>query len=45
MNPLISVVSPEYKGARMVEELVSRIKASVSSIIGQENSELYEKDF
>ena len=32
MNPLISVVSPEYKGARMVEELVSRIKASVSSI-------------
>lgn len=32
MIPLISVVSPEYKGARMVEELVSRIKASVSSI-------------
>ena len=32
MNPLISIVSPEYKGARMVEELVSRIKASVSSI-------------
>ena len=29
---MISIVSPEYKGARMVEELVSRIKASVSSI-------------
>ena len=32
MNPLISIVSPEYKGSRMVEELVARIKASVSSI-------------
>lgn len=32
MTPLISVVSPEYKGARMVEELVRRISASLSPI-------------
>ena len=31
-NPLISVVSPEYKGEKMVHELVERIKKSVSTI-------------
>lgn len=31
-NPLISIVSPEYKGERMVSELVRRIKESVSTI-------------
>lgn len=31
-HPHISIVSPEYKGAKMVEELVSRIESSVSSI-------------
>jgi len=31
-TPHISIVSPEYKGARMVEELVERIKKSVSTI-------------
>lgn len=31
-NPLISVVSPVYKGEGMVGELVSRIKESVSAI-------------
>lgn len=31
-NPHISIVSPEYKGEKMVEELVSRIVTSVSSI-------------
>lgn len=32
INPLISVVSPVYKGENMVGELVSRIKESVSVI-------------
>lgn len=32
-NPLISIVSPEYKGEKMVSELVRRIKESVSTII------------
>ena len=31
-NPLISIVSPEYKGEKMVSELVRRIKESVSTI-------------
>lgn len=31
-QPHISIVSPEYKGARMVQELVERIAASVSTI-------------
>lgn len=31
-HPHISIVSPEYKGARMVQELVNRIAASVSTI-------------
>lgn len=31
-NPLISIVSPEYKGEKMVHELVERIKKSVSTI-------------
>lgn len=31
-QPHISIVSPEYKGARMVQELVDRIAASVSTI-------------
>ena len=31
-NPLISVVSPEYGGAKIVSELVRRIKESVSKI-------------
>lgn len=31
-NPLISVVSPEYGGAKMVAELVRRVKESVSKI-------------
>lgn len=31
-NPLISVVSPEYGGAKMVSELVRRVKESVSKI-------------
>lgn len=31
-QPHISIVSPEYKGARMVQELVDRIAASVSII-------------
>ena len=43
MNPLISVVSPEYKGSRMVEELVARIKAGESSITEDEMTELYVK--
>lgn len=32
MNPLISVVIPEYCGAKMVHELVSRLKNSISKI-------------
>lgn len=31
-NPLISIVSPEYKGEKMVHELVERIKKSVSTL-------------
>lgn len=31
-HPHISIVSPEYKGAKMVQELVDRIAASVSTI-------------
>lgn len=31
-NPLISVVSPEYGGAKMVSELVRRVRESVSKI-------------
>ena len=31
-NPLISIVSPEYRGEKMVSELVRRIKESVSTI-------------
>lgn len=31
-QPHISIVSPEYKGARMVQELVDRIAANVSTI-------------
>lgn len=31
-TPLISIVSPEYKGEKMVRELVERIKNSVSTI-------------
>ena len=31
-TPLISIVSPEYKGEKMVHELVERIKNSVSTI-------------
>lgn len=31
-HPHISIVSPEYKGAKMVKELVGRIAASVSTI-------------
>lgn len=31
-KPHISIVSPEYKGEKMVEQLVSRITASVSTI-------------
>lgn len=31
-NPHISVVSPEYKGEKMVHELVARVVASVSAI-------------
>lgn len=31
-NPHISVVSPEYKGEKMVHELVTRVVASVSAI-------------
>lgn len=31
-KPHISIVSPEYKGAPMVEELVARIKAAISPI-------------
>ena len=31
-NPLISVVSPEYGGAKIVSELVRRVKESVSKI-------------
>lgn len=31
-RPHISIVSPEYKGEKMVEQLVSRITASVSTI-------------
>ena len=31
-NPLISIISPEYKGEKMVHELVSRIKKSVSTL-------------
>lgn len=31
-NPLISIVSPEYRGEKMVSELVRRIKESVSAI-------------
>lgn len=32
VNPHISIVSPEYRGERMVEELVDRVIASVSTI-------------
>lgn len=32
MNPVISIVSPVYRGEKMVHELVRRIKNSVSSI-------------
>ena len=31
-NPLISIVSPVYKGEKMVQELVSRIGAAVGTI-------------
>lgn len=31
-NPRISIVSPEYKGEKMVHELVERIKKSVSTL-------------
>lgn len=31
-NPHISIVSPEYKGEKMVEQLVDRVTASVSTI-------------
>ena len=31
-KPVISIVSPEYKGAKMVQELVDRIATSVSTI-------------
>lgn len=31
-NPLISIVTPEYNGERMVHELVERIKQNVSTI-------------
>lgn len=31
-NPLLSVISPVYRGEKMLDELVSRITASVSSI-------------
>ena len=32
IRPLISVVSPEYKGERMVEELVNRLIVSLGKI-------------
>lgn len=31
-NPLISIISPEYRGEKMVHELVSRIKECVSTL-------------